>query len=94
MIFMSAMQRAMMPGRWTLMTTERAVAELRGVDLRDRRRRERLGLDVDEVRGLLGAELLVERALDVLERERLHAVEDLLELLDVRVGEHARRSTR
>ena len=91
MIFMSAMQRAMMPGRWTLMTTERAVAQLRGVDLRDRRGRELLGLDVDEVRGLLGAELLVERALDVLERERLHAVEDLLELLDVRVGEHARR---
>ena len=69
----------------------RAVAQLRGVHLRDRRRRELLGADVDQVRGFLGAELLVERAPDVVERERLDAIEDLLELLDVAVGKHPDR---
>ena len=84
----------MMPRALDLDDDRRAVAQLRGVDLRDRRRGELLGLDVDEVRGLLGAELLVEGAPHVLERERLDAVEHLLELLDVRVGEHARATTR
>ena len=69
----------------------RAIAQLRGVNLRDRGRRELLRLDIDQVCGLLRAELFDQRALDVFEWERLDAIEHLLELFDVRIGEHARR---
>ena len=85
------MQRAMMPGRWTLITTEVPSRSFAVWTCAIDADASCFGSMSIEVRGLLGAELLVERALDVLERERLHAIEDLLELLDVGVGEHARR---
>jgi hypothetical protein len=69
----------------------RAIVELGGVDLSDRGRGQGLLGDLDQPGRALGPEILVEDAADLGERERPHSVEDLLELLDVAIGEQASR---
>ena len=67
------------------------VEEARGVHLRDRGRRERLGVELGEELVGARAQLDGERALDVGVGERLDAIERLLELAAVGLGEEALR---
>ena len=75
------------PGAAHLHDHVAAASQQRGVDLCDRRRRERLGIDADED---VGRELLGDQALDLVEGHRGDVVDQLPELLDVGVREQIR----
>ena len=61
-----------------------AVREKGTVDLRDRCRRDRLGIDPEEQ---IGIEVLIDHCFDLRERNRRHLVDEPAELLDVDIRE-------
>ncbi len=79
------------PGYWTLTATARPSSVDGAVHLPDRRRRERLLLELREDGRRLVAELLAQQLLDLLERQRRHVVaqlrERLLEALALLLGQ-------